>query len=65
MLRSVARVSHHNEAKLNRERRRSVTGGIPGNGEEGGSRLRETAGGKSRKETADRIAKYQTSYVGT
>ena len=42
---SVASVSHDDEAKLNRERRSSVTGGIQGNGEAGGSGRRESAVG--------------------
>ena len=61
---SVGRVSHDDEAKLNRVRRRSVTGGIQGNGEGKGSGRRETAVDESRKETTDRVAKYQTDYVG-
>ena len=59
---SVARVSHDDGAKLSKERRISVVGGIQGNGE-GGSGRRETAVDESRKETADGIARYQTDYV--
>ena len=61
---SVARVSHVYEAKLNRVRRRSVAGGIQGNGEGGGSGRRESVVDESRKETADRVAKHQTDHVG-
>ena len=39
-------------------------GGIQGNGEEEGSGRRETAVDESRKETAGRVASYQTDYVG-
>ena len=62
---SVGRVSHDDEAKLNRVRRRSVTGGIQGNGEGKGSGRRETAVDESSKETADRVAKWQTECVGS
>ena len=59
---SVARVSRDDEAKLPQirhgwHRREYGEGG-------GGSGLRETAADESRKETADRVAKYQTYYVG-
>ena len=49
---------------MKRVHRRSVTGGIQGNGEGGGSGRREPAVDGSRKETADRVAKYQTDMVG-
>ena len=57
---SVARVSRDDEAKLPQirhgwHRREYGEGG-------GGSGLRETAADESRKETADRVAKYQTDY---
>ena len=58
---SVARVSHDDEAKASRVCSRSVTGGIQGNGEGGGSGRRETTVDKSRKETAGRVARYQTA----
>ena len=51
---SVARVSH-DETKLNRESRRSVTSGFQGNGEGGDSGRMETAVDESRKEMADRV----------
>ena len=59
---SVARVSRDDEAKLPQirhgwHRREYGEGG-------GGSGLRETAADESRKETADRVAKYQTDYLG-
>ena len=41
----------------------SVTSGIHGNADVGGSGRRETAVDESRKKTADRAAKYQTEYV--
>ena len=61
---SVARVPHDDEAKHCREHRRSVVcGGIRGNGDSWGSGRRETAVVERRKETADRVARYQTDYV--
>ena len=60
---SVPRVSHDDEAKLSRVRRRSVIGGIQGNGEGAGSGRRETAADESRK-TADRVGRYLTDHVG-
>ena len=53
----------YDEVKLSWERRRSVMGGIQGNGEEGGSVRGETAVVESRKEAVDRVARYQTDYV--
>ena len=52
------------EVKLSRERRRFVMGGIQRNGEEGGSGRTEIAVIESRKETADRVARYQTDHEG-
>ena len=46
---SVARVSHDKEAKLSRQRNRSVMGGIQGNGKGGGSGHGEIAVDDSRK----------------
>ena len=46
---SVARVSHDKEAKLSRERNRSLMGGIQGNGRGGGSGHGEIAVDDSRK----------------
>ena len=50
------------EVKLGRERRRSVMGGIQGNGAEGGSGRTETAADETRKETVDTVAWYQADY---
>ena len=60
---SVARVSHDDEAELNRVGRRSVTGGMQGNGDGGASGHRETAVDESRKEMTDRLPAPQTAAV--
>ena len=39
-------------------------GGAQWNGKGGGNGRKETAVDESRKETTDRVAKYQTDYVG-
>ena len=61
---SVARVSHDG-AQLNTECGISVTRGIRTAGIQvrGSSGRRETVVDESRKETADRVARYQTDYV--
>ena len=51
---------HENEAKLSRKRHTSVTGGVQGNGKGTEKSRRETADvDQSRKETADKVARYQ------
>ena len=52
---SVSRISHDDEAKLNRVGRMPVAGGIQGR--RGGSGRREVAVDESRKEAADTGAK--------
>ena len=50
---------HGIEATLSRTRHASVTGGAEGNRKGGGNSRRETAVDESRKEMADRVARYQ------
>lgn len=50
---------HKVEAELSRQRHASVAGGAQGNGKGGGNSRKETAVEESRRETADRIARYQ------
>ena len=50
---------HKVEAELSRQRHASVPGGAQGNGKGGGNSRKETAVEESRRETADRIARYQ------
>jgi hypothetical protein len=50
---------HENEATLSRIRHASVSGGARGNRKGGGNSRRETAVDESRKEMADRVARYQ------
>ena len=54
---SFARGSHEDEAKLCRDRRRSVTGSLQGNGDGGSSGRGAAAVDESKDETADRVAK--------
>ena len=54
----VARVSRDHEAKMDRERCKSIVGGIQGNGAAGGMGRRETAVDESRKEAADRVRQW-------
>ena len=50
---------HEDETKSSRKRHASVTGGVQVNGEGGGNSRRETVVDESRKETADRLTRYQ------
>ena len=50
---------HKDEADARRKRHASALGGAQGNGNgEGGNSSQETAVDESRKETADRVARY-------
>ena len=50
---------HKDEADMTRKRHASAVGGAQGNGKGGGYSRKETAVDESRKETVDRVARYQ------
>ena len=50
---------HKDEADMSGKRHASAVSGAQGNGRGGGYSRKETAVDESRKETADRIARYQ------
>ena len=53
---------HKDEADMSRKRHASTVGGAQGNGKGGGYSPKETAVDESRKETADRVARYQAEH---
>ena len=50
---------HKDEADMSRKRHASAVGSAQGNGKGGGYSRKETAVDESRKETVDRVARYQ------
>ena len=50
---------HKDEADLRRKRHASAVGGTQGNGKGGGNSRKRTAVDERRKETADRVGRYQ------
>ena len=53
---------HKDEADMSRKRHASTVGGAQGNGKGGSYSPKETAVDESRKETADRVARYQAEH---
>lgn len=49
---------HKDEADLSKQHHASVVGGAQGNGKGGGNSRKGSAVDESRKETADRVARY-------
>ena len=60
--RFMAIIEHKDEADISRHRYASVVGGALGNGKGAGNNRKVIAADKSRKKTADRVARFQSDY---